>query len=157
MRSKTPSTEWAEMRRGTTLPPGHHVLGDGVGDLPGDTFVLCPPGPVSDVPAGSVGQRRGLWERPARKLLGVYLSCESLLALSHPAPCHALHPALPPPGPPCSRRLPTWLSQPLGVLGGLRSVCVWFCHWCPPRTELQDASNGGSSTPAGGTNQFGCS
>lgn len=38
---------------------------------------------------GQQGQCRGVWERPARKLLGVCLSCESLPGLSHPAPCSA--------------------------------------------------------------------
>lgn len=37
------------------LHPGHRVLGDGVGDLPGVVFVLCPPGPVTGIFAGNAG------------------------------------------------------------------------------------------------------
>lgn len=36
---------------------------------------------------GAQGQCRRVWERPVRKLLGVCLSCESLLELSHLVRC----------------------------------------------------------------------
>lgn len=60
VRSNATRMQWGEIRSGISLAwrclrPGHGVLGDEVGDLPGEGFVSCPLGPVAGVSAGSAG------------------------------------------------------------------------------------------------------
>lgn len=130
---------------GDTCTQGTVYLGTGSGICLGSSLSCARRDRSLAFLLGTQGQCRGVWERPARKLLGVCLSCKSLPELSHPARCCAVRPPLPPPVP----RVQPWaphLAQPsptvcgldLSFLEGQCSVCFWVWLRRPPKAKLQD-------------------
>ena len=126
------------------LYPGHSVLGDGVGDLPGDIFVSCPPGPMAGVFAGSAGSvPRGVGMAGQEALGRVsFLREPPRTESSCTMPCC-------PPGAPSSRATGAAVGSPPGpavprglrtgpFLEGQRSVCFWVWLRCPLKAKLQD-------------------
>lgn len=104
---------WGEIRSGISLrgdacTQGMACLGTRLGICPGRALSRARRDRSLAFLLGAQGQCCGVWERPARKLLGVCLSCESLPELSHPARCCAVRPALPPSVP----RVQLWGHRP---------------------------------------------